>query len=67
LKRILEETELKLEFSYIIIDQESENILKLMTDYFSKINDVAKEIESKLLQLYCKDHIEPHPLNNTRR
>ena len=49
-ERILNETELELEFSYVVVDTEE-----------------VKEIESRLLKLYCKDHIEPPPCNNTRR
>jgi hypothetical protein len=49
-EKILKETELKLEFSYITVDSEK-----------------AKEIERRLLVLYCEEHIEPPPLNNTRR
>lgn len=48
--RVLNETELELEFSYVIVHTEE-----------------VKETESRLLKLYCKDHIEPPPGNNTRR
>lgn len=49
-ERVLNETGLQLEFSYIIVGSEK-----------------AKDIESRLLRLYCKDHIEPPPCNNTSR
>jgi hypothetical protein len=49
-ERTLNETELELEFSYVIVDMEE-----------------VGETESELLKLYCKDHIEPPPCNNTRR
>jgi len=68
-ERILKETELNLEFSYISIDVEETkaNVLELATCHSLEENTVAKEIESRLLECYCKDHIEPPPLNNTRK
>jgi len=47
-ERIINELDLKLEFSYIIAKN-------------------PKEIETQLLEAYCGEHIEPPPLNNTRR
>ena len=68
-ERILEETELKLEFSYVLIDIGSPkaNSLELATSNSFKEDAIAKKIESRLLERYCRDHIEPPPLNNTRK
>gem|GEM_PF-4443195 len=47
-----------------------ERILKearLNLEFSFKEGNAAKEIEGKLIERYCKDHIEPPPLNNTRK
>jgi len=68
-ERILEETELELEFSYITMDIEETKakVLELATLHSFKGVDITKGIERRLLERYCRDHIEPPPLNNTRR
>jgi len=40
---------------------------KLNLELCFKESKTAQEIESKLLEGYCKDHIEAPPLNNTRK
>lgn len=47
------------------ISKETE--LKLEFSYVTADAEEAKEIESELLKLYCGDHIEPPPCNNTCR
>jgi len=51
LTRIIKETGLHLEVSYATHPTKED----------------SKMWESKLLRCYCRDHIEPPPLNNTRR
>jgi hypothetical protein len=50
LKRIVSELKLKIKFSFIVTNNKEK----------------CKNLESDLILQYCRDHIEPPPLNNTR-
>jgi len=70
IERILNETDLKLEVSYVTIDIEKHvaKILESIFPSFFRFNEkeLAKELERILLKLYCSDHIELPPLNRRK-